>query len=499
MKNLNIFNYPIFGKFLFLVFGILFFSTAIKSQQLSAMLSYTTFDSPEKGPYIETYLSVAGNSVTYYRKDDNKFQAHLQIVVLFKQGEEIVNFDKYELASPETVDTTNINFDFIDQQRYSLKNGTYDFEIQIWDNNEVHKPFISVQPIEINYPKNEVRISGIELVNSFKPTKENSKFSKNGYDLVPHNSNFYPESMTKLIYYAEIYNTTKVLEENSQFLISTFIHPLNSDKPLPEYISYKKQNAKEVNIVFGEFDISQLKSGNYYLVIEARNRENVLLSKNRIFIQRSNPGIKIKVEDLMKINVENTFASQINNKDTLMNYINSLTPIADGQEQSFMLANGKDADIETMQRFFYNFWYNRDQLEPQKKWENYQREVNKVNMAYSTIIQKGFETDRGRVFLKYGPPNAISESYNEPSTYPYEIWHYYTLENGQRNKRFVFYTKDIVTNDFVLVHSDVIGELANFRWQNVIYRGYGPASNIDQGTMPDSWGGNSKRYFDLPR
>ncbi|MEZ5195370.1 MAG: GWxTD domain-containing protein [Bacteroidales bacterium] len=78
-----------------------------------------------------------------------------------------------------------------------------------------------------------------------------------------------------------------------------------------------------------------------------------------------------------------------------------------------------------------------------KAWETYLEKVNLVNLAYSTQIQKGYDTDRGRTYLKYGEPNAISESYNEPATYPYEIWHYYDLGNGQRNKKFVFYTRDM--------------------------------------------------------
>ncbi len=51
-----------------------------------------------------------------------------------------------------------------------------------------------------------------------------------------------------------------------------------------------------------------------------------------------------------------------------------------------------------------------------------------------------------------------------------EIWQYYNLPDGQRNKKFVFYTIDIVTNDFQLVHSDAIGETSNYRWQVEIYK-----------------------------
>ncbi|MCK7531387.1 MAG: GWxTD domain-containing protein [Marinilabiliales bacterium] len=128
----------------------------------------------------------------------------------------------------------------------------------------------------------------------------------------------------------------------------------------------------------------------------------------------------------------------------------------------------------------------------EREWLNYLSEVNKVNYAYSTPILKGYESDRGRVYLKYGPPNAISESYDEPATYPYEIWHYYVIKDGQRNKKFVFYSRDIVTNDFQLLHSDVTGELSNYRWQYVLYSRVDAGYNIEKGVSEDSWGGNSK-------
>ena len=145
------------------------------------------------------------------------------------------------------------------------------------------------------------------------------------------------------------------------------------------------------------------------------------------------------------------------------------------------------------------FWSKRDPLEPEKAWLDYLDMVNRVNMAYSTQISKGYQTDRGRVYLKYGPPNSISESYSEPTTYPYEIWHYYELANGQRDKKFVFYTKDIVTNDFSLLHSNVVGELSNYRWQYFLHQRVDSGWDIDRTLLPDGWGENSTDYYNNPR
>jgi GWxTD domain-containing protein len=159
----------------------------------------------------------------------------------------------------------------------------------------------------------------------------------------------------------------------------------------------------------------------------------------------------------------------------------------------------EEADLMTLKQYFLNFWTGRDNTMPETAWNHYHQQVRKVNYIYSTPNRQGYETDRGRVFLKYGPPNIVSESYNEPAAYPYEIWQYYTLGEGQRNRKFVFYTIDIVTNDFQLVHSDAIGEKANYRWQVEIHRRTFDPYNLDENQYPDAWGSNVNRYWEVPR
>lgn len=464
---------------------------------LQAVLSYSTFYSPVDGPYIETYLSIAGYSVSYVKKEDGKYLGSVQVIIIFRDKEKIVNFDKY-VVSPETDDTSNIINNFTDQQRYALAEGNYEIEIQISDLNSKAKPYIYKENLELSYPKNNINISGIELVDSYKASSGSNKWTKNNLDMLPYVFNFYPQSVNKLIYYSEIYNTATVLGNEEKYLLSQYIESEEIGKPLSEYVKHKKETASPVNIAFGEFDITELPSGNYYLVVEAKNKENKVIATNRIFFQRSNPGKESLSKKIMQQQVEYTFANKISNIDTLRDYIRSLDPISTEEERVYTKRAINSAPKSELQSYFYTFWEKRDELNPEKAWLTYLREVFKVNEAYSTQISKGYETDRGRVYLKYGPPNAISESYNEPGTYPYEIWHYYVVK-AQRNKKFVFYTNDISTNEFVQVHSDVTGEHPNYRWQQIIYQRVERGFNIDESVKEDEWGGNSKKYFDIPR
>ena len=136
MKKLNI---------IFLVF--FFVMGSAMAQNLSAYLSTASFNSPTEGPYFETYLSVVGNSIIFNKTENGKFQGSIEITMIFKKNDKIENFAKYELKSPEIIDTTFVDFNFIDQQRFALTNGTYNFEISIKDLNNKNSDSISTSKI----------------------------------------------------------------------------------------------------------------------------------------------------------------------------------------------------------------------------------------------------------------------------------------------------------------------------------------------------------------
>ena len=120
-----------------------------------------------------------------------------------------------------------------------------------------------------------------------------------------------------------------------------------------------------------------------------------------------------------------------------------------------------------------------------------------VNKNFGTLIQRGYETDRGRVYLRYGAPNSINQRYNEPSAYPYEIWQYWQIRS-QTNVRFVFYNKDEVSNDFALLHSDLRGEINNRQWEMFLFQ-RNNVFDVDQNNINNQFGNWSNDLFRNPR
>ncbi len=471
----------------------------VQAKNLRAYLNYTIFKSAEDGPYIETYLSVAGESVVFKKNDKNLFQSIIEVSLIFRQGEVIVDFDKYELFSPEIEDTAFIGFNFLDQQRYFIPEGNYVIEITISDKNAEKKPYNAIQPVSIFFEKDKVCFSGIELIDSLKQTGDQTILTKGGYDMIPMVHNFFPESKKELTFYTEIYNAGKQFGADQKFLISCYIKSFETNNILKDYVSYKKSDSKDIIPFLSEYDLTRLPSGNYKLVIELRDKQNTLIASNELFFQRSNPAIHFSLDELAAINIESTFASRMTNVDTLNEFIRCLAPIATEMERNFIYRQLDQSDLKTKQQFLYNFWEIRNPYNPAQAWSDYYDLVIIVNAAYKTAIQKGYDTDRGRVYLKYGPPNTISESYNEPNSYPYEIWQYYELAGNQRNKKFVFYAFDLITNSFKLLHSDAIGEISNYRWQVYLNNRWYEPYDLDVSKPPDIWGGEADDYYRNPR
>jgi GWxTD domain-containing protein len=157
----------------------------------------------------------------------------------------------------------------------------------------------------------------------------------------------------------------------------------------------------------------------------------------------------------------------------------------------------KEKNTEKYRKYLQAFWVeSAGRLKAYESWMSYKAQVMLVQKLYATNFAKGFETDRGRVYLQYGAPNAIASRETSPSEYPYEVWQYDKIKNFS-NKRFVFYNPDLVNNNYKLLHSDMVGELKNYRWQHLLTKRNSPNHDLDDpndGNI-DHFGGESGDVF----
>lgn len=486
-------------------------SIVVKQMQgaVTAYLTYSVFENPGQGPYLETYLSVIGSSIKAIKKESGAYQGQVEIEFRFLQNGEIKNAKKYILNSPEVANITLPNF--IDQQRFVLANGDYVMETTIADKSiTTERPYITKTNIHIDIPEKSVSVSDIQLLESYTKSTNPTMLTKSLYELVPYVSNFYPENLNKLKFYTEIYHLDQLRGEGKKMLVTYFIESSERHQKKQNLATFRKILASNVNVVIGEFNIENLPNGNYNLVIQVRDEENKLIVSKSSFFQRQNKEVPLEKQSLETIDISKTFVQKYTNRDSLVDFIRCLRPISGYSEIEFAEHVIKEPKIELMQQFFYNFWESRNDKNPEQAWLEYLDEVIKANNEFSTFGLKGYDTDRGRVYLQYGQPDSRNAVTAEPSAYPYEIWQYNTLVNKsliltspynrQSNKKFVFYNQDLVSNKYKLIHSDARGEVNDSRWEVVIYKRTGSPSNIDEEKIDDQgFGGNVSDNFKNPK
>ena len=463
------------------------------AQKIKANFSYSTFSSPTNEPYLETYLNFNGSSLQYV-KTNEKWQATVEITFVFKQHDSIVDFKKYNLQSPEYTDSLIVRANFFDQQRIPLPVGKYDFEITLKDINSTENAFSTIQELEIDYKENVIQLSDITLIESFKKTETKNILTKSGYDLMPYTSDFYPEEFEKLLFYVEVYNTDKVLEKEEAFLINYFIESFESKQIIGNYRSFKRETPKPVNVVMTSFDIQKLPSGNYNLVVELKNKNNQTITLKKVFFQRSNSGAN---ELLISDDYINSFVTTMTQPELELN-IKSIAPISSQIELNFAKNQLSAKDPELMKQYFYNFWLTRNATNPEEEWKKYKELVKITDQLFATSIKKGYETDRGRIYLKYGKPNTLSEIKNETSSYPYEIWHYYGIE-GRSNVKFIFYNTDVASNDYPLLHSTLPGEIYNASWKVELHKRTNQPRDMNETNPREYMHDRTDENFDLPK
>ncbi|HON17974.1 MAG TPA: GWxTD domain-containing protein [Salinivirgaceae bacterium] len=453
----------IIGLFLVILLSI---STANATR---AYFHYAQFYAPTVGTYLETYLAIDSKSVAYQKNQNGKHQASVDVTMLFYQADKIVEYRKYTIKSPE-VDTTlkNIPPGFIDLQRIPLPEGSYNFELRLHDilSNDT-TDLVYKDLIHITLSPDQFSMSGIEPVERIVPANEMTIYTKSGYDVIPYVNNFYPDHVKSINIYAEIYNIDKELGEGADFLVRYYVSSVPSRRVFESTVTFERRKASPIVVLSKAIDISKVPSGNYNLEIEIRDRKNELLLSRKHFFQRSSKIVESSVTDFRQVDIKDSWVEKYNSVQELAPMIRCLYPIAGQNEREFISKDFIAEDLFLMQQFFLNFWESRNNLNPEAEWEAYRKQVELVNKLFSTQIKPGYMTDRGRVYLQYGAPNQIIQRKNLSFFQPYEIWHYYRI-NDKVNRRFVFALINFGTNDYDLIHSDMPGEITTQGWIEMI-------------------------------
>lgn len=315
----------------------------------------------------------------------------------------------------------------------------------------------------------------------------------------PYVSDYFPGQVGQMHFYYEVYNIDREVGEKP-FLAVAYIEQQETGQRFESQRVMARKKGTAVVPVFGSIDITQLPSGNYNLVVELRNSDNQLMLYKKLPFFRSNPGVKgEEVSDF-----SNTFAGAYNDESQLNTYLDALYPIASERENMVVRDLIRRPGVEEKQAFLYRFWQERYPLNPEGEWLKYKERIDYVQVAFSYPKTQGIHTDRGRVYLQYGPPDFVRDEKNFVSVsrlgkshtgsgitmqqsgngqteqfvaesqghiyyLPYQLWRYNKLGTDDPNRVFLFWDEHR-SGFYRLLNSNARGEVQESGWERRLCR-----------------------------
>lgn len=420
------------------------------------------FYASEEWTFLEIYFSIPREMLTH-KKEGDLYKATFEMGISLFQDDSLLSEKTIQNVDPITsLDEIKQGQRLFNAFSLYLKEGTYKLRTRVTDLQKMqggwHEMDLEITP----FSATELDLSDIQLsTNIYRDTTE-SIFTKNDFRIIPNPGGLYGIELPILYYYDEIYNLSP-LETDKDSSYTVQIAVLDSKgNVVKEQPSKIKIRAGTSVVEVGKVNVAGLTSDNYTLQLSitdhaaektAIKEKFFAVYRHADFIQKgkekpSKPGESLTDEfaGLSEEELDSTF--------NLCNYI------ATSKEKR----QYKKLDLNGKRAFMKDFWRQRDS-DPLTEFNEYKQEyyqrVNMANARFSGTFKKGWKTDMGLIYIKYGEPDEIERFPYSMDKKAYEIWHYYSFEGGVY---FVFV--DIRNmNEPQLVHSTARNEIQDWEWE----------------------------------
>ncbi len=422
----------------------------------NVFVDYSRFKYNSDSVYFELYYGISNKAL---KVGGNLNEAEIKVIVT-DQNNNVVGFRNFRIVNEMSQQNSESEKYLTGVLGFKIGKGEYSVKFDVTDYFDSTNTLSITFPLKINpiLTKN-FALSDIQLCSNIIENSDNqgSFFYKNTYETYPNPSNVYGEQLPILFYYIELYDLQKGELKNDLKLISKVLDAQGKEKySKTKFIQRRYNSIVEV----GAINITKYSSGTYTLAIYLIDSLNNfgLVSSKKFYV--FNPNIK-----------EETVAKRTD-ADLLSSEFSVMTEdeLNLAFEQSKYIASSDEikrwnslTDIDAKKNFLFNFWKVRDPNpntpENERKIEYFER-VKKADEMFRGTRERGWRSDRGRVYIVYGEPSEIDRYPNEMDAYPYEIWSYNNIEGGV-----IFVFGDITgTGQMILIHSTHRGEMHDENW-----------------------------------
>lgn len=462
---------------------------AVRAAGIEATMSRSVFYRAEPNgtftPQLELYWQVSPRSLAFRRGADSLLTASYVTSIRILTDTGAVRHEAYIIATPPRLPEEAARQSLLDIYRTPLQPGRYRAEVTLTEKGFDDRMVTLADSFTIEAPAPTAFLSDVQLLDTFYAADGPDSFTRNGIRAVPLCADFLDDGRPNLHFYAARYGLQKVDTSRFPLRQRAFIAKRITDPPIPWLHRVDTIHATSGAVLPQTFAIAALTSGNYFLTVTLEDKDGRSIAAVRRRFQRLNtaPAEVPKTDaDTARasgtyINLAETFLAKYK-AEQVRAMLKMALPVADAPERAAIeLLLGKPDD--TYSRYFlYNFYSRRNSIKPEDAWKQHADRVREVNKLFGTGGHIGYETDRGLLYLKYGPPAERIPVRAEAGTLPYEIWVYEVLPRTARTSYFLFYQPSDLVGDYRLLHSTVPDEVRNPGWRTLLYPGGSPSGVI---------------------
>ena len=435
-------------------------------------------------PYVDVHIRVEGRTCLFVERG-TRIRGGVLVTMMLMDGENVAAIEKYKLNSGLQREV----IDMLDKRRFFIDPKTYDLVIKIVDINQADNVFEYKSKLVVH---SNLQMSNALVLSKVEPSQESSNpMVRNNLYMETQPYMVIPDGQNSLSLYQEVYL--------NEFIPSLLIHKLEfipHDKELETLTKYEKiKSDVDVYPLLTTFDISQISSGTYTLktsIIDITKQE-LAFDQLDIIVQNT-WGDLVNTDEII---LANSFVGDLDSSEVTYSLM-AIVPVTNYKMMSTIdevIRKGS----ESMQRsYLYKHWHDEYPGLEKEAYDKYMEIVAVVDKDYNSSVGRGFQTDRGYIYLKYGKPSKFINIIDEPNTPPYEIWYYnYLEETNQTNVRFIFYDP-LQVNNYQLLHSTCYGERENPAWETVLYK-FNQDERIGHTLtateVGENWGRRAKKLF----
>lgn len=309
------------------------------------------------------------------------------------------------------------------------------------------------------FKTDRIAVSDVELCSNIitASTNERGLFYKNTMEVFPNPMRMYNMETPTLHYYVELYN---VKSSNPKDELKIEIVVADREGKIKGHKSYTKPRNYESPVEIGSFNVADYPNGLYTLVFAVVDsiEDYSVYTRSNFYVMNFHE-LAAGQEDMMAAYYQSEFISMP--EEELDQKIAQVLYIATPEERNIS-QNMNNLDGKRL--FLFKFWYSREGSVNEGLKDEYYSRVKYADENFGFSNRKGWQSDRGRVYIMYGEPSQIDRHPSNPSTDPFIVWKYHELEGGVR---FLF-VDESGFGDYKLVSSTKRGEIQDARWDRYL-------------------------------